>query len=507
MPGPYTTDRSWQFSDADILPPGELDITDIQRAIGKGAGEQGHSTSRNKEDIEEDHAVVEEAWGDQLSELIGAALQVGKKPDYKKGTADTWSEYAPEGGKVRFAGEGRVVELAREPDGNWPPFWWGESEQYLQDNVDTKTLLPVNKSELKSRYHKNLKELRDESAEVMTRISGDPEDHRTERRRTKHAYKHVPFDQYGGPILIGFDGENPVMPSEKDLGGYDSPGFAKRQSIAKMQFEEAMYRRQLLDAQQRPFQKASGRVDPTAGPLDLLGFGLGAVKAGAKGTQALVKSFLKKHRGGQIRQPRLYSSGRMERMGDRGPVPMLPSGAPRLGVPGHQDAMLRHGDDIWEHPIIPGAYNLSGHKRPGFGFADPEQYTWRSTPFPGRRSVPGRPASAGITPEQHARRMKEWRQTGGFRPSGPRQYFSNPDRYPKPATNREAYFDAIERGGGLHRKSKISSQELERRRSMYERLGYWNTAIPAALATPEMMNQMQELDEYSEALRMLEGLQ
>tara|TARA_R110002020_G_scaffold291290_1_gene506739 strand:+ start:217 stop:540 length:324 start_codon:yes stop_codon:yes gene_type:complete len=103
--------------------------------------------------------------------------------------------------------------------------------------------------------------------------------------------------------------------------------------------------------------------------------------------------------------------------------------------------------------------------------------------------------------------MKEWRQTGGFRPSGPRQYFSNPDRYPKPATNREAYFDAIERGGGLHRKSKISSQELERRRSMYERLGYWNTAIPAALATPEIANQMQELDEYGDALRMLEGLQ
>ena len=42
---------------------------------------------------------------------------------------------------------------------------------------------------------------------------------------------------------------------------------------------------------------------------------------------------------------------------------------------------------------------------------------------------------------------------------------------------------------------------------MYERLGYWNTAIPAALATPEIANQMQELDEYGDALRMLEGLQ
>tara|TARA_R110000824_G_scaffold190773_4_gene372333 strand:- start:2220 stop:3809 length:1590 start_codon:yes stop_codon:yes gene_type:complete len=525
MPGPYTTDRSWQFSDADILPPGELDITDIQRSIGKGAGEQGYSWSSNKEDIEEDYAAAEEEWGGEVSELIDAVLQVGKKPDYKKGTADTWSEYAPEGGKVRFAGEGRVVELAREPDANWPPFWWGESEQYLQDNVDAKTLSPVNKSELKSRYHEDLKELREESAEVRTRISGNPEDHRTKRLRTKHAYKHVPFDQYGGPILIGFDGETPVMPSEKDLGGYDSPGFAKRQLIARMQFKEAMYRATLVRVQQRPFQKASGRVDPTAGPLDLLGFGLGAVKAGSKGTQALVKSFLKKQ---------------------RGPVPMLPAGDPRLGVPMHPRAEL---DSFWSSAGNPRAikndlsgkdraFNISGHSRPGFGFSDPRGGTWRPTPKPGREWVRGRPTgvlSADITPEQAARRAKDFRQTGGFYPSGPRQYFVDPYRYPKPATRRaaiDAKYEALSREPlpmtpiGYKQKmrrdmeilkseqenywknlSKVSPQELERRRSMFERLGYWNTAIPATLATPEMANQMQELDEYGDALRMLEDLQ
>ena len=93
MPGPYTTDKSWEFGNADILPPGELDITDIQRAIGKGAGEQGHSWSHKKEDIEEDYAVAEEAWRDQLSGLVESAVEVGKKPEYKKGTARSWSEF------------------------------------------------------------------------------------------------------------------------------------------------------------------------------------------------------------------------------------------------------------------------------------------------------------------------------------------------------------------------------------------------------------------------------
>ena len=95
--------------------------------------------------------------------------------------------------------------------------------------------------------------------------------------------------------------------------------------------------------------------------------------------------------------------------------------------------------------------------------------------------------------------MRDFRQTGGFNPSGPRQYFTNPLTHPKEASL------GFWRGG--NNMSQVSRQELFRRKSMFDRLGYWNTAIPATLATPEIVEQMGELDEYSEALRMLEDLQ
>jgi hypothetical protein len=443
--------------DPNVLPPGELDITDIQRAIGKGAeGEEG--------------------WEDELSGLIEAALEVDKRPDYKAGTARSWSGYSPEKSKVRVAGEGGVVELAREPDGNWPPFWWSDSEKYLYDTVDRREL-SIPRETLRGQYHKELKTLQDEAA----RVRGGA------------------FDQYGGPILIGFDGDTPVRPSDNDLGGMGSPDYKRKRIIADMQFTEASYRSKLLGSQQRPFPKATGRVDPTAGPLDLVGFGLGAVRAGAAGVQGLVKSFLKKQRGGQIRQPRLSGSGRMERMGERGPVPMLPASGGRYGVPMHPEAQLkRHWAAYADRDR---AWNLSGHSKPGFGYSDPKGYTWRPTPYPGRELARGRPTSAGITPEQYSRRMKDFRQTGGFHPSGPRQYFMNPLTHPKEASL--GYW----RGGGGGHLSKVSPQELLRRQSMFDRLGYWNTGIPAALATPEMVDQMGELDEYGEVLRMLEQMQ
>jgi hypothetical protein len=473
----------------EVLPPGELDITDIQRAIGEGVGEQGFPGIG-----QEDKASAEEAWRDQLSGLVESALEVGKKPEYQKGTARSWSEYSPEGSTVdAYYSEGK---LAREPDGNWPPFWWAKSEQYLQDNIDENALLPVNKSELKSRYHKSLKKLRDESPKVMTRVSGTDWG-----KSSESAYKHVPFDQYGGPILIGFEGEKPTMPSDNDLGGADSPDFAKNKLVAKMQFEEAMYRLKLIDSQQRPFSKATGRIDPTLGPLDLIGFGLMAAKVGAKGTQELVKSFLKKGRGGQIRQPRLSGSGRMERMGERGPVTMLPVGKGTRPMPMHPDARLWSRDLTRHAHGMPSAFNFSKHRNPGFGFSDPKGYTWRPTPYPGRELVRGRPTRVGITREQYARRSKDFRQSGGFHPSGPRQYFRSPLDQPKEASLAARYLpkrDVL---------SKVSPQELLRRKNMFERLGYWNTAIPATLATPEIVEQMGELGEYGEALRMLEDLQ
>ena len=453
--------------DPNVLPPGELDITDIQRAIGKGAeGEEG--------------------WEDQLSGLIEAALEVDKRPDYKAGTARSWSEYSPGKPKVRVAGEGGVVELAREPDGNWPPFWWSDSEKYLYDTVDRREL-SIPRETLRGQYHKELKTLQDEAA----RVRGGA------------------FDQYGGPILIGFDGDTPVRPSDNDLGGMGSPDYKRKRVIADMQFTEASYRSKLLDSQQRPFPKATGRVDPTAGPLDLVGFGLGAVRAGAAGVQGLVKSFLKKQRGGQIRQPRLSGSGRMERVGERGPVPMLPvnRGVGTRPMPMHPEARLWSKDHTRHAHGMPSALNVSHHRNPGFGFSDPKGYTWRPTPYPGRELVRGRPTSAGLTPEQYSRRMKDFRQTGGFHPSGPRQYFRSPLEQPKEASLAARYLPSDYRTVSGDVLSKVSPQELLRRKNMFERLGYWNTAIPAALATPEIVDQMGELDEYGEVLRMLEQMQ
>ena len=163
---------------------------------------------------------------------------------------------------------------------------------------------------------------------------------------------------------------------------------------------------------------------------------------------------------------------------------MLPVGKGTRPMPMHPEARL------WDHPHLSGAKNFSRHRNPGFGYSDPKGYTWRPTPYPGRELVRGRPTSAGITPEQYARRMRDFRQTGGFYPSGPRQYFRSPREQPK------IWLD-----------TKVSPLEHARRKSMFDRLGYWNTAIPATLATPEIVEQMGELDEYSEALRMLEDLQ
>ena len=108
--------------------------------------------------------------------------------------------------------------------------------------------------------------------------------------------------------------------------------------------------------------------------------------------------------------------------------------------------------------------------------------------------------------------MKDFRQTGGFHPSGPRQHFVNPQTTPKFA--RPQIGDKHRREMERLRKeaqdfdySKVSPQEMARRRDVFERLGYWNTAIPAALATPEIVDQMGELDEYGEVLRMLEQMQ
>tara|TARA_R100000306_G_C4324302_1_gene116828 strand:+ start:452 stop:775 length:324 start_codon:yes stop_codon:yes gene_type:complete len=103
--------------------------------------------------------------------------------------------------------------------------------------------------------------------------------------------------------------------------------------------------------------------------------------------------------------------------------------------------------------------------------------------------------------------MKDFRQTGGFHPSGPRQYFRSPLEQPKEASLAARYLPSDYRTVSGDVLSKVSPQELLRRKNMFERLGYWNTAIPAALATPEIVDQMGELDEYGEVLRMLEQMQ